>query len=152
VRSPVLSSWGAETLPRREDRGRGAAVSAGACVRCNGKGEMEMLTGGPGLSATRKKGVGRSNGRRLGWAGPRPKRTSAGEGRVGKPSGLRELGQRAEMEGGRRRNRISFTFSKLIFQIQFQLICKSFWHLNKTIHHEKNKMQQHECIKELITL
>jgi hypothetical protein len=56
----------------------------------------------------------------------------------GKVSGLKGNGPTGRNRGREgKMNRDPFLFPKLIFQIQFQEIFKSFWQLNKTSHHTK---------------
>jgi hypothetical protein len=52
-------------------------------------------------------------------------------------AGGRKWASRPKVRERGRMNRNSFSFSNLIFQIHFQKIFKSFWHLNKTTHHIK---------------
>ena len=69
---------------------------------------------------------GRGGGSCPSWASPGRKR---GEG--GERAGGGKLGQQARMRKGGERRRNSFLFSEPIFQIRFQRVFESFWHLGQ---------------------
>jgi hypothetical protein len=67
--------------------------------------------------------------------GPAQQGRKEGEGKTRAGQGKTAIGPKVRERG--RMNRNPFLFPKLIFQIQFQEIFKSFWDLNKTSHHTK---------------
>jgi hypothetical protein len=95
VRSPVLSSWGVETLPRREDRGRrggGFGRRVRPLQRQEGGGDADRWA--RPVSDREKEGNGCCFLRD--WAGPLEIRE---EGEKGRGMGRRVSGPQAEREG-----------------------------------------------------
>jgi hypothetical protein len=123
------------------------------------RAEQRRLEVGEGADRWDRHVSGRGEGRR--GSGRLAELVRAGPAREGKKAraragsvrnGSRPTGPLG-LEGGRgSKNRsFPFSFSELIFEAHFQMIFKSFQLKNEN-HSSQKKMQQHECIKELLTL